>query len=187
MSSRQYFGEVAHQWDKMRETFFSEAVREKAMSIAGVQPSKLAVDIGAGTGFITQGLIQRGLRVIAVDQSEAMLKEMGTKFQGIDTIDYRIGEAENLPIEDKVVDYVFANMYLHHVENPPVAIKEMARILKLGSILVITDLDEHNFEFLKTEQHDRWMGFKREDVNRWFVEAGLKEAMVDCVGENCCA
>jgi len=187
MSSRQYFGEVAHQWDKMRETFFSEAVREKAMSIAGVQPSKLAVDIGAGTGFITQGLIQRGLRVIAVDQSEAMLKEMGTKFQGIDTIDYRIGEAENLPIEDKVVDYVFANMYLHHVENPPVAIKEMARILKLGGILVITDLDEHNFEFLKTEQHDRWMGFKKEDVNRWFVEAGLKEAMVDCVGENCCA
>jgi len=187
MSSKQYFGEVAHQWDKMREIFFSEAVREKAMSIASVQPSKLAADIGAGTGFLTQGLIQRGLRVIAVDQSEAMLKEMGTKFQGIDTIDYRIGEAENLPIEDKVVDYVFANMYLHHVENPPVAIKEMARILKLGGMLVITDLDEHNFEFLKTEQHDRWMGFKREDVNRWFVEAGLKEAMVDCVGENCCA
>lgn len=187
MSSKQYFGEVAHQWDKMREAFFSEAVREKAMSIAGVQPSKLAADIGAGTGFLTQGLIQRGLRVIAVDQSEAMLKEMGTKFQGIDAVDYRIGEAENLPIEDKVVDYVFANMYLHHVENPPVAIKEMARILKLGGMLVITDLDEHNFEFLKTEQHDRWMGFKREDVNRWFVEAGLKEAMVDCVGENCCA
>jgi len=82
---------------------------------------------------------------------------------------------------------VFANMYLHHVENPPVAIKEMARILKLGGMLVVTDLDEHNFEFLKTEQHDRWMGFKREDVNCWFVEAGLKEAMVDCVGENCCA
>lgn len=187
MSSRQYFGEVAHQWDKIRETFFSEAVREKAISIASVQPSKLAADIGAGTGFLTQGLIQRGLRVIAVDQSEAMIKEMGKKFQGIDTIDYRIGEAENLPIEDKVVDYVFANMYLHHVENPPVAIKEMARILKLGGMLVITDLDEHNFEFLKTEQHDRWLGFKREDVKRWFIEAGLKEAMVDCVGENCCA
>ena len=187
MSSRQYFGEVAQQWDEMRETFFSEAVREKAISIASVQPSKLAADIGAGTGFLTQGLIQRGLRVIAVDQSEAMIKEMGKKFQGIDTIDYRIGEAENLPIEDKVVDYVFANMYLHHVENPPVAIKEMARILKLGGMLVITDLDEHNFEFLKTEQHDRWLGFKREDVKRWFIEAGLKEAMVDCVGENCCA
>lgn len=50
----------------MRETFFSEAVREKSISIAGVQPGKLAADIGAGTDFITEGLIQKGLRVIAV-------------------------------------------------------------------------------------------------------------------------
>jgi ubiquinone/menaquinone biosynthesis C-methylase UbiE len=55
-------------------------------------------------------------------------------------------------------------MLLHHVENPKVAIKEMVRILKPGGMIVITDLDEHKFEFLKTEQHDRWMGFKREDV-----------------------
>lgn len=187
MSSKQYFGEVARQWDEMRESFFSEAVREKAMSVAGAESGKLAADIGAGTGFITEGLTQRGLRVIAVDQSEAMLKEMGEKFQGVDTIDYRLGEAENLPIEDKVVDYVFANMYLHHVENPLVAIKEMARTLKPGGRLVITDLDEHNFDFLKREHHDRWMGFKREDVKRWFIAAGLKEAVVDCVGEDCCA
>ncbi len=186
MSSRQYFDVVAHQWDKMQETFFSEAVREKAISIAGVKPSELAADIGAGTGFITEGLIQRGLRVIAVDQSEAMLREMRKKFQGIDTIDYRVGEAENLPIEDKGVDYVFANMFLHHVENPPVAIKEMTRILKHGGMLIVTDADEHNFEFLKTEHCDRWMGFKRDDVKRWFIEAGFKEVMVECVGENCC-
>ena len=187
MSSKQYFGEVARQWDEMRESFFSEAVREKAISLAGAESGELAADIGAGTGFITEGLMQKGLRVIAVDQSEAMLKEMGEKFQGVDTIDYRLGEAENLPIEDKVVDYVFANMYLHHVENPTVAIKEMARVLKPGGRLVITDLDEHNFDFLKREHHDRWMGFKREDVKRWFIAAGLKEAMVDCVGEDCCA
>jgi len=187
VSSRQYFDAVAHQWEKMRQAFFSEAVREKAISVADVKPGKLAADIGAGTGFITEGLIQRGLRVITVDQSEAMLREMKHKFQDIDTVDYRVGEAENLPIEDKVVDYVFANMCLHHVENPPVAIKEMARILKPSGRLVVTDLDEHNFEFLKTEHRDRWLGFKREEVKRWFIEAGLKEVMVECVGENCCS
>ena len=42
MSSQQYFGEVASEWDKMRVSFFSEAVREKAMAIAGVQPGELA-------------------------------------------------------------------------------------------------------------------------------------------------
>jgi len=48
-------------------------------------------------------------------------------------------------------------------------------------------LDEHPFDFLRDEHHDRWMGFRREDVGRWLVEAGLKNVVVGCVGENCCA
>ncbi|MFX1466290.1 MAG: class I SAM-dependent methyltransferase, partial [Promethearchaeota archaeon] len=181
MGSKKYFDNVASQWDKMRETFFSEAVREKAFTVANIKPGGLAADIGAGTGFITEGLIKNGMNVIVIDQSEEMIREMQKKFPDNTGIDYRKGDAENLPVEDESVDYVFANMYLHHVESPPVAINEMVRILKLGGKLIITDLDEHNFEFLKTEQYDRWMGFKREDVKRWFIESGLKDVMVDCV------
>ena len=125
--------------------------------------------------------------MIAVDRSEAMLVEMRKKFSRAEGIEYRLGEAEKLSIPDEAVDYVFANMYIHHVESPPKAIKEMVRILKPGGELVITDMDEHEFKFLKEEHHDRWMGFKREDVRRWFEEAGLKNVIVDCVGESCCA
>ncbi|MFQ6124793.1 MAG: class I SAM-dependent methyltransferase [Candidatus Heimdallarchaeota archaeon] len=187
MNSKQYFDDVANNWDKMREGFFSKTVRDKAFSIAGVQKDKLAADIGAGTGFITEGLIRKGVQVIVVDQSEKMLAEMKKKFAQISGIDYRVGEAEKLPIPNETVDYSFANMYLHHVESPPKAIEEMVRILKSGGKLVITDLDEHHFEFLKEEHHDRWMGFKREDIKRWFEATGLKNVIVDCVGESCCA
>lgn len=187
MNSKKYFDQLAHQWDEMRARFFSESVREKALSIAQVKKGKIAADIGAGTGFITEGLIHKGLQVIAVDQSEAMLKEMRKKFTHCDKIDYRIGKAETLPIADGTVDYVFANMCLHHVEKPSKAIKEMARILRPGGKLIITDLNKHTFEFLKDEHHDRWLGFKREDIRKWFIEAGLKEVIVDCIGENCCA
>ncbi len=187
MNSKQYFDEVANQWDKMRESFFSKTVRDKAFSVADVQRDKIAADIGAGTGFITEGLIRKGLQVIVVDQSEMMLAKMKTKFARVMGIDYHVGEAEKLPIPNETVDYTFANMYLHHVEMPPKAIEEMVRILKPGGKLVITDLDEHYFEFLKAEHHDRWMGFKRENVERWFKAAGLKNVIVDCVGESCCA
>jgi ubiquinone/menaquinone biosynthesis C-methylase UbiE len=171
----------------MREGFFSEAVRERAFDAAGAVAGKIAADIGAGSGFVTEGLLKRGLRVIAVDRSEAMLEEMKRKFGEGSAVEYCIGEAESLPLEDGSADYVFANMYLHHVESPPAAIREMARILKPGGRLVITDLDRHDFDFLRTEHCDRWMGFDRPDVARWFAEAGLVDVNIDCVGENCCA
>ena len=125
--------------------------------------------------------------MIAVDQSKNMIEEMRKKISEVNGIDYRVGSMENLPIADKTVDYVFANMVLHHIDSPPDAIREMTRILKPGGKIIITDLDEHNFEFLKTEHKDRWMGFKRDDVKKWFSNAGLKNVSVDCVGENCCA
>lgn len=182
MSSKAYFDQVAPEWEKMRTSFFSKEVREKAYAVANIQAGQLAADVGAGTGFIAEGLRQRGLNVIAVDQSEAMLTELGKRFDGIDC---RLGNEDHLPIPSTTVDHAFANMYLHHVENPQTAIREMARVVKPGGKVVITDLDEHTSEFLRVEHHDRWMGFKREDVHQWFVSAGLKNVVVDCAGSNC--
>lgn len=102
-----------------------------------------------------------------------MLEVMRLKFIGIDVINYCLGEVENLPIKDNTIDYVFANMYVQHVESPPAAIKEIVRILKPDSKLVITDLDKHDFELLRRKQYDRWKGFQREDVACWLYAAGL--------------
>ncbi|PRX27205.1 methyltransferase family protein [Orenia metallireducens] len=185
MGSKKYFDEVAKDWDVMRSEFFSESVKEKAYSVAKVKEGK-AADIGAGTGFITEGLIKRGIEVIAVDQSLEMLNKLKEKFGDKGYIECRQGNAEKLPLEDGEVDYVFANMFLHHVEKPVEVIKEMARGLKDGGKLVITDLDKHNFEFLRRDQYDRWLGFDREDIAKWFIQAGLRDINVDCVGSNCC-
>lgn len=75
------------------------------------------------------------------------------------------GQENSIPASlDETIDIVFANMYLHHIDSPQVAREEMARISKMGGKLIITDMDEHEFEFLRKEQHDRWLGFKREDI-----------------------
>lgn len=187
MDSLDYFDRVAPEWDTMRQALFSERVREKAYFVAGIEEGQLAVDVGAGTGFMTEGLLQRGLHVIAVDPSEAMLAKMRFKFAGLDGLDCRLGTAEQLPVTGGTAGYVFGNMVLHHVDDPPAAIQEMVRALRPGGKLVLTDMDEHPFEFLRTEQHDHWLGFRRDDVRKWFLDAGLLQVMVDCVGESCCS
>jgi len=187
MDSKEYFSNVAEQWDNMRAGFFSESLREKALSLTNVAQGAIAADIGAGTGFMTEGLLQKGLHVVAIDQSAEMLAVLEKKFVGYEGLECRLGESEHLPLMDESVRYVFANMYLHHVESPLATIMEMARVLQPGGKLVITDLDEHRFMFLQTEHHDRWMGFQRTQVQEWLISAGLKNVQVACVHENCCA
>ena len=185
--SKGYFEKVANEWDNMQQTFFSDSARNKAFAIANIQKGDIIADVGAGTGYITEGLIGKSVKVIAVDQSSSMLKEMQNKFLKYDTIEYRVGDSANLPIKESEVNFAFANMYLHHVDNPEKSIKEMARIIKKGGKLIITDLDEHTHEFLRTEQYDKWLGFNRDDIKKWFELAGLKNVVVDCVGDKCCA
>ena len=184
--SKEYFDGVADAWDDMRKDFFSEAVRDRALDVANVKPGKLAADIGAGTGFITEALLARGSDVVAVDQSQRMLDYMKQKFSTAGGVQYIVGGDSDLGIDDESVDYVFANMYLHHVADPPAAIRAMTDILRPGGVLVITDVDEHDFEFLREEHNDRWLGFARDFVAGWFRDAGLHDVVVDGVGQDCC-
>ena len=63
----------------------------------------------------------------------------------------------------------------------------VARILGPGGKLVITDLDSHEHAFLRTEHHDRWMGFERGEVRNWFRAAGLDDVSVEGIDEECCS
>ncbi len=188
MSSRDYFAQVAGDWDQLRAGFFSEAVREAALALAGVRTGshfgQTAADLGAGTGFVTEALLRAGLSVAAVDQSAPMLARLRAKFAATGRVRAFEGQAEALPLADNAVDFVFANMFLHHVDDPARAIGEMARIVRPGGRVVITDLDSHAHAFLLAEHHDRWPGFARSDVAAWMTAAGLERVAVGGIGGN---
>jgi len=182
--TREYFDNVATEWDAMRRTFFGEGVRRAAIAAAKVGPGMLVADVGTGTGFLAELALEAGARVIGVDISDGMLAQVTTRFGGR-TFEARHGDTAALPLQTAEVDAVLANMVLHHAEDPPSAIREMARALKPGGTLVITDADTHTHEWLRTEQHDRWLGFDRTDVARWFRDAGLEDVAVGDTKEIC--
>lgn len=186
MSDRteRYFDEVAGRWDEMRKQFFGDGVRRAAIRAAGIGPGMVVADVGVGTGFVAEGAIDSGATVIGVDISDAMLAQARDKFAGR-PFEARRGETDALPLRDGEADAVVANMVLHHAPDPGAAIREMTRVLKPGGTLVVTDADTHTHEWLRTEQHDRWLGFARADVASWFLDAGLDEVTVGDTHETC--
>jgi ubiquinone/menaquinone biosynthesis C-methylase UbiE len=182
--TQEYFDAVADKWDEMRRAFFGEGVRRAAVEAAGVGPGQIVADVGTGTGFVAKAAIDAGARVIGIDNSDGMLAQVRERFAGR-AFEARQGDTDALPLADGEVDAVLGNMVLHHAPDPAGAIREMARALRPGGRLVITDADTHNYEWLRTEQHDRWLGFERADVARWFNEAGLTDVSVGDTHEMC--
>ena len=182
--TKDYFDKVAGDWDTMRRQFFGEGVRRAAIAAAGVDPGMTVVDVGTGTGFLAEAALDAGAKVIGVDLSDAMLQQVAARFAGRPFEGRRSSERE-LPLQAGEADAVVANMFLHHAEDPPATIATLATALKPGGRLVITDADTHTHEWLRTEQHDRWLGFDRREIKRWFRDAGLDDVTVGDTQEIC--
>jgi ubiquinone/menaquinone biosynthesis C-methylase UbiE len=180
-----YFEMVSPQWDLMRKNFYGEEVREAVLNAVGVKLTDTVLDVGAGTGFLTEAAAKRASKVIALDFSRGMSDEAVEKM-GNGNVEFRIGNVESMPLQDSSVDVVIGNMVLHHCPHPRVAFSEMSRVLKLNGRIAISDLQAHNYEWLRKEHADLWLGFKTEEVASMMIEAGLRNVRVETLS-SCCS
>lgn len=183
--AQQYFAAVAETWDEIRSGFFTEAMRDAAITQAQLPAAAVVADVGTGTGFVLQGLIDRAAELVGFDESAAMLAVAQRNLAGHTKITWRQAEGQHLPAADDYFDAVFANMYLHHAPQPAQAIAEMVRILKPGGKLVITDLDSHDQQWMQEAMADKWLGFDRAEVSGWYQAARLTAVDIDCAAGTC--
>jgi ubiquinone/menaquinone biosynthesis C-methylase UbiE len=183
--SQPYFAQIADQWDALRASMFSDTLRTIAMDHAGLHPETVVVDLGGGTGFLSEGLAPRVALVHLVDSSPEMQAVARQKLAGFPNIQYHLTNGPNIPLPDESVDAVLANMYLHHIADPGLALAEIVRVLRPGGRVVITDLDEHTHTWLREEQADVWLGFSRQQVRDWMAKAGLVNVLVEDTSQSC--
>ena len=186
VASAVYFERVADQWDTLRAGYFQEEVREAAIAHAYLRPEMTVADVGSGTGFMAGGLAPLVSHVYVLDGSAAMLEVARGNLAALTNVEFRQTDGHILPLPDASVDAVFANMYLHHCPDPVAALREMARVLKPGGRLAITDMDAHTHAWMREEMADEWLGFDRGQIKSWLREADLVNVLVDCTSQ-CCA
>lgn len=101
-------------------------------------PGARTLDVASGTGLVARALVRaRRVRVVALDQSEAMLRRGIARMApgGGGEISPVLGEAECLPFADGTFDAVTFTYLLRYVEDPQSTLIELARVLRPGGTL----------------------------------------------------
>src|SRR5215469_12584180 len=170
---RRYFDELAGKFG--RQYVPGRSWKGIAEALLKLMPPMVIADLGAGEGTLSQLMAQRAKKVIAIDNSEKMV-EFGRELarrHGIQNLEYRLGDLEEVPIRSSTVDLAFLSQALHHATHPEHAIAEAWRILKPGGRIAILDLNRHHFEEARELYADLWLGFTELELEQFLRTAGF--------------
>jgi ubiquinone/menaquinone biosynthesis C-methylase UbiE len=175
--SQEFFSSSAGQWDRLRDELFGD--RFHLAAFAGFADGAWTIgDLGCGAGQTSAALAPFVARVIAVDDSAAMLQAARRRLHGIDNVDLRRGDLEALPIEDARLDAATMMLVLHHVPEPERALVEAARVLKPGGRALVVDMQPHDRESYRQQMGHVWLGFGEDHLRRIFGEAGFEQVRI---------
>ncbi len=152
-------------------------MRDTALALAGLtDPNLQIIDVGAGTGFTTLGIVKSvdPRNVVCIDQSPHQLSK-ATQKPELRGCRFQIADAENLPFPtDRFDRYVSAGS-IEYWPHPQRAISEAYRVLKAeGIAVVIGPLRPQNW--LAAILADTWMLFPSEEqYMQWFEQAGFSD------------
>ena len=184
--TREKFDSVSSEYDDTRSEEHHRAVDlvvEWASAL--VEPDDTVVDLGAGTGMIALEVAPHVGRLIALDLSEEMLRELDRKAEerGIQNVETAIGRFREPEAERSIdgADVIVSNYAMHHLnaQEKQEAIDHMADLLErgrsdrgyviLGDVMLFEEVEEPE------EHYDPDVDDPSpvEDLQRWFSDRGF--------------
>jgi len=171
--SQEFFSSAAGQWDRVRRELFGD--RAELVPLLALLPREWTVgDLGCGTGRMAEALAPFVSRLVAVDDSPAMLEAARERLARFDHVEVRRGRLEALPVKDGALDVALVSLVLHHLPEPAKAVAEAARVLKPGGRLLVVDMLPHDREEYRQEMGHVWLGFSEERIAGWLDDAGFE-------------
>jgi demethylmenaquinone methyltransferase/2-methoxy-6-polyprenyl-1,4-benzoquinol methylase len=149
------FGRIVRRYDLMNRLMTGGrdvAWRRLAVrrAVSGREPASLAVlDVATGTGDLALALAEAGVgRVVGVDFAAPMLRAAEAKAGTNDRLGWAVGDALRLPFPDAAFDACTVAFGLRNMADYGAALREMARVLRPGGVLVCLELTPYRVPVL---------------------------------------
>lgn len=160
------------------------------IDFAGVTPDDRVLDVGCGTGQLTMELAATvgAERVAALDPSEAVVAVCRSR---VPAADVRVASAESLAFAEGEFDAVLAQLVVNLVDDPPGAVREMARVARPGAVVAACFWDDEEMPLLRSfwdamravapgalvevDQRAQVGLADVELLRRWWTDAGLRD------------
>ncbi|MBU6334355.1 MAG: methyltransferase domain-containing protein [Chloroflexi bacterium] len=138
---------IIRQFDPVAADYATSAVHAAGADLAALVAALpahagVALDIGCGPGHTALAIARHVAAVVAIDLSEAMLAQARLLAQqrGITAVRFERGDAGHLPFDDASFDVVTSRYSAHHFPDPLQVLREVARVLRPGGCLLLSDV-----------------------------------------------
>jgi SAM-dependent methyltransferase len=158
-------------------------------AIAELKAGEAVLDLGSGAGvdvFLAANKVGPTGRVIGVDMTEEMVDKAKSiaRDHGYHNVEFRLGEIEKLPVEDKSVDAVISNCVINLSPDKSKVFREAYRALKPGGRLVVSDIVSEGMLPAEIKDNpDAWAcciggALEQQEYLRDIKEAGFEDVQV---------
>jgi len=159
------------------------------LALASLKEGDSVLDLGSGAGFdcfLAANKVGRTGKVIGVDMTPEMIeKARGNAKKGnYENVEFRLGEIENLPVEDNSIDVIISNCVVNLAPDKRRVFQESYRVLKPGGNLMVSDivLLKELPDCIKNSEHAYINciagAVKKEDYIGAIKEAGFSEVTI---------
>jgi ArsR family transcriptional regulator len=170
--AQRFFAGAAGAWDELRAKVYGRAFGKEAL-LALLPPRWTVADLGCGTGALAAELAPHVRRVVAVDQSAAMLRAARRRLGDLENVELHEADLAALPLDSGRCDAALLVLVLAYLDDPVPALREAARILRPGGRLVVLDAARHADPALRRRMGQARPGFEPDELAALLREAGL--------------
>src|SRR3954452_2757787 len=129
------FDGAAEEYDRVRSDYPAEIV-DAACTIAGLEPGSPVLEIGCGTGKLTEALVERSLTVDAVDPGAGMIEVARRRVGSAADVNFLVGRFEDVELPEAPFAAAFSATAFHWVD-PALGWSKVAGLLRPGGTFAL--------------------------------------------------